>query len=370
MPPVLSICIPTYNRAELLRSAIHSLAYQINELGDEVELVVSDNCSTDNSRDVVERVQQQCPIRYHRNAENVGAMRNILSLVREHARGEFCWVIGDDEMIRDGGVRKLLQAIKEHSDLDYFYVNYSIDGFERREDVFVTAEDFSAWTQTGNPNLEERRIDRWERLIAEDSNGLTPIYCSVFRRSVWLKGAAGLRVGDSYMESSLFSSVDETYPQSVIFAQTIVGKPAWSSGYPWIVVCGKESWVDFIPAAMLLRFHELLDVYKRSGVDHRLLDKHRRQMLVRAEPYLVDFFRGRSAPRLESFSLTRFLARHYGYFESWRAVYSALLIVWPEVEFATSPFYIAAAVARVVSRCLRLGRKARARLRRSSSFAS
>ncbi len=201
MPPVLSICIPTYNRAELLRSAIHSLAYQINELGDEVELVVSDNCSTDNSRDVVERVQQQCPIRYHRNAENVGAMRNILSLVREHARGEFCWVIGDDEMIRDGGVRKLLQAIKEHSDLDYFYVNYSIDGFERREDVFVTAEDFSAWTQTGNPNLEERRIDRWERLIAEDSNGLTPIYCSVFRRSVWLKGAAGLRVGDSYMES-------------------------------------------------------------------------------------------------------------------------------------------------------------------------
>lgn len=371
MAPLLSICIPTYNRAELLRSAIGSLADQINALGDEVELIVSDNCSTDDSRDVVVRFGRQCPIRYHRNAEDVGALRNILSLVREHASGEFCWVIGDDEMVREGGVRKLLQAIKEHSDLDYFYVNYSIDSFERREGVFVTAEDFREWTQTGNPNLEERRIDRWETLIAEDCNGLTPIYCSVFRRSVWLKGAAGLRVSGSYTEGALYSSVDETYPQSLIFAQTMVGKPAWSSGYPWIIVCGRESWVDFIPVAMLLRFHELLDAFKRNGVDDRLLDQHRRQMLIRAELYLVEVFRGRRAPRLESFSVTEFLARHYRYFESWRAVYSALLIVPLEVEFATSPSYAAlAAVARAVSRCLRLGRKVRARLRRSSSFAS
>jgi len=371
MLPLLSICIPTYNRAELLEAALTSLAPQVRKLGKEVELIVSDNCSTDNSRDVVERLGQQFPIRYHRNAENVGAMRNILSLVSEHSSGEFCWVMGDDEMVREGGVRKLLQAIKEHSDLDYFYVNYSIDSFERRKGVFVTADDFRDWKQTGNPNLEERRIDRWETLIAEDSNGLTPIYCSVFRRSMWLKGAAGLRVSDSYTEEALFSSLAETYPQSLIFVRTMVGKPAWSSGYPWTIVCGTESWVDFIPVAMLLRFHELLDAFKRNGVDDRLLDQHRRQMLIRAETYLMEVFRGRRAPGLESFSVTKFLARHYRYFESWRAVYSALLIVPLEVEFATSPSYGAfAAVARAVSRCLTLGGKVRARLRRSSSFAT
>lgn len=371
MSPLLSICIPTYNRAELLESALSSLATEVGELGQEVELIVSDNGSTDNSRDVVERLGRQCPIRYHRNVKNVGGMRNILSLVREHAIGEFCWVMGDDEMVREGGVRKLVQAIKEHSDVDYFYVNYSIDSFEKREGVFVTPDDFREWTQTGNSNLQERLIDRWETLIAEDCNGLTPIYCSVFRRSVWLKGAAGLRVSDSYTEDALFSSLDETYPQSLIFARTMVGKPAWSSGHPWIIVCGKESWVDFIPVAMLLRFHELLDAFERNGVDDRILDQHRRQMLIRSENYLVEVFRGRRAPGLESFSVSKFLARHYRYFESWRAVYAALLIVPPEVEYATSPYYAAlGAVARAVFRGLRLGGKVRARLRRLSSFAT
>jgi hypothetical protein len=371
MSPLLSICIPTYNRAELLESALASLAPQVEEHRQEVELIVSDNCSTDNSGDVVERLARQFPIRYHRNADNVGALRNIMSLVKEHASGEFCWVMGDDEMVRPGAVRKLLQAIKEHPDLDYFYVNYSIDSFQRRERILVTADAFREWTKTGNPNLEERRIARWETLIAEDLNGLTPIYCSVFRRSLWLKGATGLRVSDSYVADALFTSVAETYPQSLIFAQTMVGKPAWSSGYPWLIVCGKESWVDFIPVVMLFRFHDLLDAFKRNGVDDRLLDQHRRNMLSRAEPYLIEVFRGRPAPGLESFSVTKFLARHYRYFEAWRAVYSALLIVPLEVQFAASPANAAlAAIARAVFRCLKLGRKVRARVRRSSSFAS
>ena len=59
--PLLSICIPTYNRAELLRSALLSLVPQVKESGGEVELVVSDNCSTDDTRRVVEWARQFGP---------------------------------------------------------------------------------------------------------------------------------------------------------------------------------------------------------------------------------------------------------------------------------------------------------------------
>lgn len=352
MAPLLSICIPTYNRAELLRSALLSLTPQVKELGDDVELVVSDNCSTDDTRQVVEWARQFGPLRYHRNDENVGAIPNILALADRLAAGEFCWLLGDDEMLRPGAVAKVVEVLKSHPELDYVYVNYSIDGFERREGRFVTPDDFREWTRTGNERLEERGVDRWEELLAEDFNCLTAMYCSVFRRSTWLKASRELKRGE------LYSSVEWTYTPTVIFAKTLVGKPAWSTGYPWVIMCGKESWADLIPVAVLLRFHELLDVLLKSGVDGGLLEHHRRRMLTYAEPYLADVFRGRRQPKLESFSARKFLAKHYRYGEAWGAIYSALISVPLREGFKASPASAAlAGVAKAVQRCLRLGRR-------------
>lgn len=318
MPPKLSICIPTYNRAELLESALACLVPQVGALGGEVELVVSDNCSTDDTAEVVARAARECPIRYHRNDENVGVIRNVLGIV-EKAAGEFCWVMGDDDMVRGGGVRKLLEALRAHPGLDYFYVNYSIDSFERRRGLRVTADDFPTWTRTGNENVEERLLERWETLVAEDFSCLTPVYCSVFRRSAWLSAAPTLKADE------LFSCVDQTYPHALIFARTMVGKPAWASGHPWVVMCGKESWADFIPAVVLLRFHELLDAYVGCGVERRLVEGHRRRMLASAAEPLARVLRGERPALLESFSVGRFVLRHARYRETWASVFSAVV---------------------------------------------
>jgi hypothetical protein len=346
MPPTLSICIPTFNRAELLASALASLAPQIRELGDEVELIVSDNCSTDSTQEVVEQVARQCPIRYHRNDENVGVIGNFLGGVENLAAGEFCWMMGDDELVRAGAVRSVLEAIKEHTDVDYFYVNYSMDSFERRAGVFVTPEDFRDWKRTGNPNLETRRLERWESLVSEDFSAVTPIYCSVFRRSVWLRGARGLKPGEP------FSSVDQTYPHAAIFARTMVGKPAWSSGYPWTIMCSKESWAEFIPVVVLVRFHELLDLYLKNGVKACLLDGHRRRMLTSAAEPLARVIQGERLPLLENFSVWRFILKHFRYMELWRAIFKAVVSV-PARRVAQNSFPLAAFAlpAKVLVRC-------------------
>lgn len=354
--PILSICIPTYNRAELLESALSSLVPQIADCGDEVELVVTDNCSTDHTRELVERLRQQCRIRYHRNEQNVGVIRNVLGAVMNLARGEFCWLMGDDEMVRDGGVRNILEAIKANTDLDYFYVNYSVDDFARREGVRVTSDDFREWTRTGSPNLEPRRVDQWETLVAEDFNGLTPVYCSVFRRSVWLSALGGLRLTEPYL------SIDSTYPHSVVFAQTMIGKPAWSSGHPWVIMCGKESWSDFIPAVVLLRFHELLDAYLAGGIHHKLVEGHRRRMLRYAGEPLTRFLQGETAPGLENFSLPAFVARHYRYREAWQAIHGAVLTA-PLQQIARRSALVAsfAVAVKIFSRCVQQLRRSKGR---------
>jgi len=317
MAPILSICIFTYNRADLLESALGSLVAQVKALGDEVELIVSDNCSLDNTREIVEQMSQRCPIRYHRNDENIGAVRNARQSVEKLARGEFCWLLGDDELVRKGALCAIVQAVKTHPELDYFYVNYSMDSFDRREGISVEADDFQEWTRTGNQNLEERTVNRWEQLIEEDFNGLTAIYCSVYRRLDWLRAAPSLAEGD------LCSSVDQTYPHAAIFSQTMVGKPAWVSGYPWVIMCGKESWSEFIPTVILLRFHELLDRYIDAGVHPRFVEGHRRRMLGYASEPLRRLFTGEKLAGLEAFSVLAFVARHWRYPEMWSALRNA-----------------------------------------------
>jgi abequosyltransferase len=53
MQPTLSICIPTYNRAGLLKDLLECLSVQLTtDISEKVEVVISDNCSTDRTKEV------------------------------------------------------------------------------------------------------------------------------------------------------------------------------------------------------------------------------------------------------------------------------------------------------------------------------
>lgn len=104
----LSICIPTYNRAAFLGEALDSV---IRQATDEVEIVVSDNASTDNTAALVHEYQARFPrIRYHKNSENLGFDRNILKVV-ELAEGEYCWLLGSDDALAEGAIVAMLPLL-------------------------------------------------------------------------------------------------------------------------------------------------------------------------------------------------------------------------------------------------------------------
>jgi glycosyltransferase involved in cell wall biosynthesis len=90
--PRLTIGVPVYNGEDFLREALDSLVAQ--SFGD-FELLISDNASTDSTRDICAEYRDS-RIRYHRNETNVGAARNYNALVHM-ARGElFKWAAHDD----------------------------------------------------------------------------------------------------------------------------------------------------------------------------------------------------------------------------------------------------------------------------------
>jgi abequosyltransferase len=120
----LSISIPTYNRAKYLPALIDSII--ADSQGMEVEICISDNASTDNTKEIVERYQQSFPqIVYYRWPENMGADRNFLKCV-EIASGDYCWLMGSDDMILPGAIEKVQAMLRRHPDIAGMSINRRI----------------------------------------------------------------------------------------------------------------------------------------------------------------------------------------------------------------------------------------------------
>ena len=113
--PILSLCIPTYKRAEILRENLKGIYEQLKTVDtNEVELIVSDNCSPDNTHEVVSSMKDLgMPIIYNRNEVNIGADRNFLKCMRM-ATGKYMYLLGDDDFLEDNAIARLLNVIRGH----------------------------------------------------------------------------------------------------------------------------------------------------------------------------------------------------------------------------------------------------------------
>jgi glycosyltransferase involved in cell wall biosynthesis len=86
--------------------------------------VISDNASTDSTQQVIRIYQSKFPlIRCQRWDETVPVDRNILKAV-ELARGEYCWIFGDDDALNRGAIEAVIEALAE--DHDQYLLNSTI----------------------------------------------------------------------------------------------------------------------------------------------------------------------------------------------------------------------------------------------------
>ncbi len=112
--PRLSICIATYNRADVIGQTLESI---ISQLREEVEIIVVDGASTDNTADVMQRYANRCSsLRYYRLPIKGGVDRDYCHAV-SFAKGEYCWLLTDDDMLKQGAINTVLQLIAQRYSL-------------------------------------------------------------------------------------------------------------------------------------------------------------------------------------------------------------------------------------------------------------
>lgn len=113
--PVLTIAIPTYNRAHLLDLCLCRIIDQARSSPDEIEVIVSDNGSTDNTRDIVSSYFELFPsLRYYANERNLGPDFNFAKCF-DLARADYVWIFSDDDLLLPRAIERILPILKSQN---------------------------------------------------------------------------------------------------------------------------------------------------------------------------------------------------------------------------------------------------------------
>jgi hypothetical protein len=109
--PLLTLAVPTFERAPRLRRLLDTLVAELAPVVGEVDVLVADNASTDDTSAVLAAAGDRLPLRVIRRPENVGPLETVRLLCQE-VETDFVWFFGDDDTPLPGAFRTVLELVR------------------------------------------------------------------------------------------------------------------------------------------------------------------------------------------------------------------------------------------------------------------
>jgi glycosyltransferase involved in cell wall biosynthesis len=123
-PILLSICIPTYNRSNSLKILLDEIYHQSKDIMEAIEVVISDNASTDDTPSVIDKYRDSFPIFVvNRWEKNTGTRYNVCNIPM-FASGKYVWFLCDDDLLEDNIIIDLFQFIESNDKLALISLNW------------------------------------------------------------------------------------------------------------------------------------------------------------------------------------------------------------------------------------------------------
>jgi glycosyltransferase involved in cell wall biosynthesis len=217
----LSLCIATVNRARFIGATLDSIIMQAT---DEVEIVVVDGASTDNTQQVIEHYQQLFPRLQYLRLPIKGGVDQDYNRAVELARGDYCWLMSDDDLLKSGALNSVLKAT--HDKYGLIIVNAEV----RNTDLSKILEGKLL------PHLTNQVYKPAEgsQLFAEVGNYLSFIGGVVIRRQLWNTREREKYFGTAFIHVGVI--FQSPLPENtLIIAEPLIsiryGNASWTSSY-------------------------------------------------------------------------------------------------------------------------------------------
>lgn len=125
-----------------------------HELLDKIEILISDNCSTDDTQTIVEEaISQGFKCRYIRNETNLGMDGNFVSCFRK-ATGKYVWLLGDDDVINIESLVKIVVFLDSKEEYGLLHIDTKVN---KNENEFITYTDQNSFV---------KRVSYWFTFIS------------------------------------------------------------------------------------------------------------------------------------------------------------------------------------------------------------
>ncbi|MBD2570829.1 glycosyltransferase family 2 protein [Anabaena lutea] len=177
MNKLLTIAIPTYNRATLLDKQLTWLAKAIKGFESECEIIVSDNCSEDNTQEIINKWQARFSntvFLNNRNSKNIGLMPNIAFCIQS-ASGQYIWTVGDDDPIQEKSLAYVVTTLKQHPSLTLMFLNCC--GRDKRTNKIIVEHWFNS--HTNEPATNGKNV--FQRYLQESFGGVLFMTAVVYK---------------------------------------------------------------------------------------------------------------------------------------------------------------------------------------------
>ncbi|WP_008313340.1 glycosyltransferase family 2 protein [Leptolyngbya sp. PCC 6406] len=138
--PKVTVCIPTYNRAEILPYAVNSV---LNQTYGDFELIICDDASPDQTSEVV--AQWQDPrLRYIRHPQNIQRSRNMRSGY-EAATGDYFVKFDDDDALTPEFLAQTVAVLDQHPEVDFVCTDHWVINARNQRDEAATQANSAKW---------------------------------------------------------------------------------------------------------------------------------------------------------------------------------------------------------------------------------
>jgi len=121
--PFLSICIPTYNRIIKLQKLVLNI---LKSPLQDIEIVILDNCSTDNTLNILSEIKDK-RLAVYSNEKNIGGLLNAYRVL-QYAKGLYSLLCLDKDFINVENLEDFVYILKKNTDVDIGYCNLYITG--------------------------------------------------------------------------------------------------------------------------------------------------------------------------------------------------------------------------------------------------